>query len=233
MSRSDKESSPHDSSNEEISPHVLQVYKDYDSDEEDSMKNPHVQQLQQHQHHQHSMALVNYPLSSKEAQSSMHKGNDSSQKYIGKYKSTCENHTEIISSSSNVVNYSDCSENTNSQDQDQCQHQTPFLSSLASAIGTNKSNKNKNQQSHKIMKKNISAPHSDVPKPCERDCKQSLMRVISAKRLNCCFFCLKADPQVLVPACAGWMPQISHNDPVTAGHGLDGVQGQGLNLIYI
>ena len=38
LSRSDKEYSPNDTNTEESSPHVLQVYKDYDSDEEDSLK---------------------------------------------------------------------------------------------------------------------------------------------------------------------------------------------------
>jgi hypothetical protein len=40
----------------------------------------------------------------------------------------------------------------------------------------------------------------------ETDCKSFGLRVIAAKRPDSCFFCLKSRPQVLVPACIGWLP---------------------------
>jgi hypothetical protein len=43
-----------------------------------------------------------------------------------------------------------------------------------------------------------------------RDNMKPQMKILNAKKSNSCFFCLKADPLFLLPACTGWMPSTHH-----------------------
>lgn len=59
---------------------------------------------------------------------------------------------------------------------------------------------------HAIQKSGKKGALSDRVFCTETDCKSFGLRVIAAKRADSCFFCLKSRPQVLVPACIGWLP---------------------------
>jgi hypothetical protein len=174
-----------DGDGEESSPHVLQVYKDCDSDEEVESKN-----LQ---------GMMFLPAGKGSAQYGIRdKGHIS--KNAGKSKINTD---MVLLSSTDGPNYSPTGGGTGVRRHDsatllQASHSSPS-SSLTPA--TCKGTKGKPNQ--KPSKK---GSLTDRDTCTETDCKSFGLRVIAAKRPDSCFFCLKSRPQVLVPACIGWLP---------------------------
>ena len=188
LSRSDKEHSP---DTEESSPHVLQVYKDCDSDEE------HSTEYRSHQlsHHDPRNVLRNVS------------GNDILQggrlkESVGGRHSKSRSASDIAAAVSSTGGFDSAIHHRNAQSQSHsslslARTASPSLSSLQSS--SNNSNKN-----NKITSTNAKNAKKGINNNTEGN--QSHLRIISAKRQDSCFFCLKAGPQLLVPACIGWLP---------------------------
>ena len=57
---------------------------------------------------------------------------------------------------------------------------------------------------------------------CQSNEGHTSMRIITAKRSDSCFFCLKNGPQLLVPACIGWLPRIEATPSASASGSTSG-----------
>ena len=213
LSRSDKESSPNDSNIEESSPHVLQVYKDYDSDEEDSLKLSSSQRFQQSQHSTISANVKDVSLCGS-------KGNENIQKNIKKNQFLSLSDPRTIPLSGSISNSANQFENivrTNKKNKNQNQNQKHHTSiSLSADSSDMPRNKNKSQNQKNSQNKLILS-NDDILHIRGKNENQLEMKILDAKKKNCCFFCLKASPQILVPACAGWLPHTLHEDQIAGG----------------
>ena len=207
--------------NEISSKHVLQVYTDCDSDEERSLK-----YQQQQQCVQSKVAYVQDNMCSIQSNEIINK------KMSNRTVTSTSTSTATGSKSEQAVILHKNMQNLNSSIP-QCLPSLP----QPSICSLNKNNKNKIQPIIKKIKKNNPISNSITDEKTTsamntmNNSSRMQMQIINAKRVDSCFFCLKAGPQVLVPACRGWLPHTP--PPHTQQSGITGVsQGQGSPGIY-
>lgn len=189
LSEYDRESSP---------PHVLQVYKDCDSDEEGARRN-------------RIGSTIPYQESSRQGQAAY--GVNSAKKHrsapnvaqLASYVSLPSRRTAGFDvRNDDTLSHAPSTITTNAI----CPVTpigTPIGTPLGTPSGGCKMGKNKLKSNVKSSRK---SPSDINGSPCQNDEMYTNMRVIAAKRSDSCFFCLKNGPQLLVPACLGWLPRI-------------------------
>ena len=183
LSRSGSDFNLNDYDREASPPHVLQVYKDCDSDEEGARKHrigPAIPYME-------SSRGVYGVSSAKKHRSAPNVAQLATHVSLPSRRATgfeARNFDTFSHAPSTAVTSSSCPA-------------TPFIA----GAGACKIRKNKAKSQVKSSKKSASED------PCQSDEMLSSMRVITAKRSDSCFFCLKNGPQLLVPACIGWLPR--------------------------
>ena len=213
--------------NEISSKHVLQAYTDCDSDEEDSLKYE-----QQQQCVQSKVAYVQDNMCSIQSDEIINKKMNNRT-----VTSTTTSTTTNSRSEQTVILHKNMQNLDSNSSIPQCLPSLP----QPSICSLNKNNKNKIQPIIKKIKKNNSISNTITDEKMTSSMNtmnnnnRIQMQIICAKRVDSCFFCLKAGPQVLVPACKGWLPH-TPPPPHTQQSGITGVsQGQGspgIHCIY-
>jgi hypothetical protein len=183
LSRSGSDFNLSDSDREASPPHVLQVYKDCDSDEEGARKHrigPAIPYTE-------SSRGVYGVSSAKKHRSAPNVAQLAAHVSLPSRRATgfeARNVDTFTHAPSTAVTSVSCPA-------------TP----ITAGAGVCKIGKNKAKSLVKSNKKSASED------PCQSDDMHANMRVITAKRSDSCFFCLKNGPQLLVPACIGWLPR--------------------------
>jgi hypothetical protein len=174
-----------DGDGEESSPHVLQVYKDCDSDEEVESKN---------------LQGVMCPPAGKGSTQYGIRDKGHVAKTAGKSKIN----TEMIPlSATDGPHHSPTGGGAGVKRHDSATLLQTSNCSPSSSLTPAACKGIKVKPNQKPAKKGAI---TDRDTCTETDCKSFGLRVIAAKRPDSCFFCLKSRPQVLVPACIGWLP---------------------------
>ena len=193
LSRSGSDFNLNDNDREASPPHVLQVYKDCDSDEEGARKhrigpaNPYTE----------SSRGVYDVSSAKKHRSALNVAQLAAHVSLPSRRASgfeARNVDTFAHAPSAAVTSVPCSA-------------TPFTAGASVC----KIGKNKAKSLVKSSKKSASED------PCQSDDMHANMRVITAKRSDSCFFCLKNGPQLLVPACIGWLPRPEPSPSTSSG----------------
>ena len=188
-----------DGDGEESSPHVLQVYKDCDSDEEVEGKT-----LQEVMLLQAGKGSAQYGIRDKSHVAKTAGKNKINTDMIPLSSADGHHYSPTVGGGGVGVRKHDAATPI------QTSHSSPS-NTLINSVPC-KGNKGKPNQ--KPLKKGTL---SDRDILTENDSKSLGLRVIAAKRADSCFFCLKSRPQVLVPACIGWLPHTAETAPSDAG----------------
>ena len=210
LSRSDKEpSSSCDGNSEESSPHVLQVYKDCDSDEEGACR------FRQNAHLSNSKCNTNVNTNINRFDSQYDQWDrEGPTKSVTQSRLHSNTHSACPSTGAEAGNASV----QRKQALPPLQLSVPPSSLPPPSARAVKVLKRKCQaQAHSTVHGNHKGTKKGVSNCSEneRDNKLGDLRIIEAKRTDSCFFCLKCKPLLLIPACIGWLPHSGVIDPAT------------------
>ena len=183
LSEYDRESSP---------PHVLQVYKDCDSDEEGARRNRIGSSIPYQESSRQAAYGVNSAKKQRSAPNVAQLASYVSLPSRRTAGSDFRNDDALLHAPSTITTNATCPV-------------TPLGTPLGTPSGGCKMGKNKLKSNVKSSRK---SPSDINGSPCQSDEMHTNMRIIAAKRSDSCFFCLKNGPQLLVPACLGWLPRI-------------------------